>query len=139
MRTLLLATLLAASAFAGKHEDDLLAADRAFDAATAARGLDGWLSFFAEDARLNTHAGEIRGLAAVRHHYSKMFARKNFSLRWKPLHAEASADGTLGYTYGSAESSYTDDAGKTVTRPGRYVTVWRKQHGDWKVVTDLGN
>lgn len=37
----------------------LLDADKAFDLATAERGLDGWMSFFADDARINTRNGVL--------------------------------------------------------------------------------
>ncbi len=56
-----------------------------------------------------------------------MFARPEFSIRWKPLHAEAAKDGSLGYTYGASEISFKDEAGKVQRRQGRYITVWRKE------------
>ncbi|MBI4894004.1 MAG: DUF4440 domain-containing protein [Acidobacteria bacterium] len=140
MKTLLAALLLALPLAAGDLEDSLKAADRAFDKSTLERGLDGWMSWFADDAVLNTHEGVIQGRAAVRAHYSAMFARKEFSIRWQPLHAEASKDGTLGYTIGSAETSFRNDKGEIQKRSGRYLTVWRRQPGGgWKVVSDIGN
>lgn len=119
---------------------EMMAADRAFAAETAARGLDGWMSWFADEARLNTHQGILQGKAALRLHYSRMFARKEFTIRWEPTYAEASEDGTMGFTFGSATSSYIDEEGKKVERPGRYVTIWRRQaDGKYKAVTDMGN
>ena len=140
MRLLLLLLLSAALLPAADVAQRLMDADRAFDAATAQNGLDGWMSFFAEDARLNHRSGEIAGKADLRKFYAGMFALKQFSLRWQPLHAEASKDGTLGYTYGASQMSYADEEGKPVKREGRYLTVWRRQRdGSWKVSTDLGN
>lgn len=137
---LLLALLMAAPLCAGQLEDSLLAADRAFDRVTAARGLDGWMSCFADDAQANTHGGVLKGKAALRDYYSRMFARKEFTIRWKPLFAEASKDGTMGYTFGEAETSFRDEKGEVQKRPGRYITVWRRQPGGgWKVATDIGN
>lgn len=82
----------------------------------------------------------MQGKAALREHYSKMFAQRKFSIRWKPLHGEASKDGTLGYTYGVAEISSTDETGAVKRRGGRYITVWRRLgDGTWKVVSDLGS
>lgn len=140
MKPLLLALLLTAPAFPGDLEDSLLAADRAFHTATAARGLDGWMSFFADDAQANTHRGILKGRPALREYYAGMFAQKEFSLRWRPTFAEASKDGTLGYTFGEAESSFRNEKGEVQKRPGRYVTIWRRQpDGSWKVATDIGN
>jgi ketosteroid isomerase-like protein len=134
--------LLAAAATmaAADFRQELLEADRAFDRATAERGLDGWMSFFAEDAQLNTPAGPLRGKAALREHYSKMFAQKDFSIRWTPYHSESSTDGTLGFTLGTAVISWTDDKNQSVKRNGRYLTVWRRMpDGNWRAVTDIGN
>lgn len=134
--TLLLGLHLSASDAAGS----LMEADRRFDRDTASRGLDGWMANFADDAQLNTHKGVVKGTAALREHYKAMFAQKDFSIRWKPTFAEASQDGTLGYTFGEAEIKWTSPEGKPQSRPGRYVTIWRKQpDGVWKVVTDIGN
>jgi len=140
MRRLALALILGLPLLAADHRQALLDADKAFDLATAERGLDGWMSFFAEDARINTPGGILEGQATLRKFYSGMFARKNFSIRWKPLYAEASQDGTLGYTLGAAEISSDDESGVRQKRSGRYLTVWRKlADGSWKAATDLGN
>lgn len=120
-------------------EDQLMEADRAFDLATARAGLDGWMSCFAEDAQVHSPAGPVKGRLALREHYSRMFAQKDFSIRWKPFHAESSKDGTLGYTLGTAVITWTDANNQPVRRDGRYLTVWRKENGVWKVVTDQGN
>jgi ketosteroid isomerase-like protein len=140
MKFLTLALALCAGLWAADVPKELMEADRAFDAATAARGLDGWMSYFADDARINQQPKEIVGKAALREFYSAMFARKEFSIRWQPVYAEASQDGTLGYTYGVSQVSFRDGKGEMVKREGRYLTVWRKQKdGSWKVSTDIGN
>jgi len=140
MRKLVLALVLGVPLLAADHRQALLDADMAFDRATAERGLDGWMSFFTDDARVNGPGGMVEGKEALRKLYSGMFARKNFSIRWKPLYAEASQDGTLGYTLGAAEIASDDESGVRSKRNARYLTVWRKMaDGSWKAVTDLGN
>ena len=140
MKTILLALLFALPLLAADANQSLLNADIAFDKATLERGLDGWMSWFADDAQLNTPGGELKGKAALRAFYSKMFARAEFSIRWKPLHAEAAKDGSLGYTYGVSEISWKDAEGMQQRHSGRYITVWRKSaNGSWKVISDLGS
>lgn len=139
MAQLILLFALSLGLAAADAREELLEADKAFDLATARQGLEGWMSFFAEDAQLNSANGPLRGKEALRNHYSRMFAQKDFSIRWKPYHAEASKDGTLGFTLGTAVITWTGADGKTVKRDGRYITVWRKQaDGTWRVVTDMG-
>lgn len=139
MRLAFLALLLASTAPATDSQK-LIAADVAFAAETAKLGLDGWINWFAPDAQVNGSAGLVRGTAALRKYYAGMFAQKDFSIRWSPTFAEASADGSLGYTLGAATISFTNEKGEKVERSSRYLTVWRRQpDGRYKVVTDMGN
>ena len=130
-------------ALSGKGASDkgaLIKADEAFAVATAQKGLDGWLSFFAPDAKIFP-SGEavVEGLVAVKACYAKHgFDPKD--LKWKPLGEEMAASGDLGYTYGTASWPGTDGEGKAVTRTGKYLTVWKKQaDGSWKVAADIGS
>lgn len=117
----------------------LMEADRAFDRETAARGLDGWMNWFAEDARIETGKAVIEGKLALREYYSKMFAEREFRIHWWPVQADISADGTLGFTFGRALISWRDEKGEEQKRKSRYTTLWRKQKdGTYKVVFDMG-
>jgi ketosteroid isomerase-like protein len=115
-------------------EKELRDADLDFAKQTAARRLEGWMEFFADDAS-NIHDGvTVIGKPALRAWYEPIFANKDFTLTWTPTHAEAAKDGTLGYTYGDYEARN----GAVVSR-GMYVTAWRRVNGRWKVVLDLGS
>ena len=116
----------------------LMALDREFDEATAANGVEGWASYFAEDA-IMLPVGEkiVMGKQAIRELMTPSFADPNFKLRWEPIAADAS--GNLGYTYGLYQASRVRD-GQTVVSHGKYLTVWKKQRDrTWKAVADIGN
>jgi ketosteroid isomerase-like protein len=118
----------------------LLDADKAFARDAAARGIEGWMSWFADDARLLSKTAVLEGKPALREVYARWFAQKDFSVQWAPLHAEASADGSLGYTYGRATVSYRDEKGELHTETSRYTTVWRRMaDGSYKVIYDIGS
>ncbi|HUV14737.1 MAG TPA: DUF4440 domain-containing protein [Acidobacteriota bacterium] len=111
--------------------------DLKFGAASAARGLEGWLSFFAEDASIFPEGSPIiTGVEKIRTYYEETgFDPK--SLSWKPVKAEISSSGDMGYTIGYWEIK-ADGAASSAS--GKYVTVWKKQKdGSWKVVADIGN
>jgi ketosteroid isomerase-like protein len=117
-------------------------ADLDFCAATKAKGLDGWMSYFADDATAFPSGKPlIHGKAALREYYAAaIFATPGLTIDWRPVKADAAASGDLGYTIGTAEFRFPGKDGKLVTRPGKYLTVWKKQPGgQWKVVADLGN
>ena len=148
MRAHLIAVILVAAlaggfSLAGKRADGpevLMKADMDFDRATAEKGIDGWVSFFAEDGMQLTPEGNIKGHQAIRNYMSSAFARRGYSLRWKPTFADIAGSGDLGYTTGTYESRGTDAQGNPVVRTGRYVSIWKKQKdGSWKVVLDTGS
>ena len=119
----------------------LMETDRAFNRATQARGVDGWVEFAAEDAVFMPDAVDfVRGKDAVRTFYTPMFSRKGFSLTWEPIEAIVAASGDLGYTLGRWKVSSINAEGKPVTGQGKYVTIWKKQKdGSWKAALDIGN
>jgi ketosteroid isomerase-like protein len=118
----------------------LMEADRAFDRDTAARGLDGWMSWFAEDARIETSKEVLVGKRAPRGVYLKMFAAGEFLIHWWPVQADISADGTLGFTLGRALVTWRDEKGAIQKSESRYTTLWREQkNGTYKVLFDMGD
>lgn len=141
----LLAAGAGASAASSKKQAAALKAiqetDLAFCAATKARGLDGWMSYFAEDAVAFPQGKPlISGKDQLREFYSGMFQQPELTIAWKPVKADMAASADLGYTIGTAEFRWRGADGKMTTRPGKYLTIWKKQpDGSWKVAADLGN
>jgi ketosteroid isomerase-like protein len=115
-------------------EKQLRDADLAFAKATTEGRLEGFMEFFAADAAILHDGRTITGTESVRAYYEPLFADRDFTLSWTPTKAEASKDGTLGYTYGDYEAKR---GGKTSR--GMYLTIWRKEAGKWKVVMDTGS
>lgn len=63
-----------------------------------------------------------------------------FTLTWTPLFADVSSSLDLGYTYGTYELTFKDEAGLSQLRKGTYISIWKKQaDGSWKFVLDTGN
>jgi len=119
---------------------ELLAADRAFAAATATRGADGWADWFAADARMYLDRGYADGRAAIREAMVPIFADTTRALRWDPDTAIVAASGDLGYTLGHWETVLKTAAGDSVLGRGNYVTIWEHQSdGTWKAAIDIGN
>jgi ketosteroid isomerase-like protein len=119
----------------------LMDVDREFARATAARGIDGWMSYVAEDAAfMPDGAAIVRGKREIRATYEPAFAKPSYSLTWEPVRADVSGSGDLGYTYGQYESQSIGKDGQRVTSSGKYVTIWKRQaDGSWKAVVDIGN
>src|SRR3979490_1726166 len=109
--------------------DALLAADRAFDAATAERKIEGFSSFLADNvSTLRADQPVLRGKTAPQNDWKSQLENSSISLRWQPISAEISKSGDLGYTVGSYVMNRTDEKGMvnlvTIKRP----TVCRLQN-----------
>ena len=120
--------------------EELKRVDIEFCRASAARGLDGWLAYHANDAVIFPPAGPIvRGLAAIKERYAKT-GFTPAALTWTPAGAEVAASGELGYTYGTWEWNGKGPDGRPLVERGKYATIWKKQaDGNWKFVLDIGN
>lgn len=112
--------------------EGLMAADRAFARASAARGADAWSEVWAErglsygdgsDPAVGPRAASL-GVAGVVE-----------ELRWEPTASAMLWPGVLGYTVGHWWMSSDPPATEDETR--RYLTVWQRIRGEWKVVLDL--
>ncbi len=138
-----LLTLLAVACTSESEQVDVeaernavLAADRAWSETPP--DIDRFVSYFTRNGVfLAGGAPPAEGLEAIRSDASELFGSPGFALSWSASMADMSAGGDLGYTIGSYEITSNDPAGNPVTRPGKYVTVWKKQaDGQWKVAVD---
>jgi ketosteroid isomerase-like protein len=123
-----------------KPDSSLMKADRDFAAATHARGIDGWMSFFAPDAIRIRYRGDIvKGFDAIRRFDIATISDSTATLNWEPTDAHLFSDGNTGATTGKywVVSRRPADAGKQLGH-GRYVTMWRRDGGRWLVIMDTG-
>lgn len=119
----------------------VLDADRAFDDASARRGVEGWVSYFEPGGQQFHARGVSVGTDAIRRRMSPAFADTTRQLRWHPVSAVVAASGDVGYTIGRWEARARGADGRwTSEGTGNYVTIWRLQgDGSWKVAVDIGN
>ena len=109
-----------------------LAAVRAKDAVASA-------GFYASDGvMLNADAPIAQGSAAITAAWQRLLSMKNVSLTFASTQLTVSNSGDMAYDVGTYELSFDGDKG-TMKDLGKYVTVWRKVGGEWKVAADIGN
>jgi ketosteroid isomerase-like protein len=119
--------------------DLLVKLEADFQKATAEKGWDGYVTFFADDGVELPNGGSIvQGREAIRKELGEW--TPGSSLTWKPTKAEMAASGDIGYTYGEYTFKTKDKEGHPVVRYGKYTTIWKKQKdGRWKVAVDMDN
>ncbi len=107
---------------------ELEAADRAFAADTAARGIDGWVAAFDPQGAMMRRGARVEG-PAIREVMADTLAKGK--LVWDPI--ASGREGPLGFTVGKATYTGADHWASS------YVTIWRQQpDGSWKVLFDTG-
>jgi ketosteroid isomerase-like protein len=122
-------------------ETELLQADRDFADATHKRGIEGWMSFFADDAiRIKYRGGMVKGYGAIRAADTPLISDTTITLNWQPLEAYVFKRGTAGITIGTSQIvNRTGPKKGEITYRGRYTTLWRREpDGRWRVIMDTG-
>jgi ketosteroid isomerase-like protein len=122
-----------------RERDAIAKAEADFERARAEKGLDGWLSFFADDTADFVRGGPFTFTKEeMRKRLEKTFDPAD-QLTWKPVKIDIAASGDLAYSLGNWQLKGKDPKGNDVTQTGKYITVWKKQRdGSWKVVADTG-
>lgn len=126
------------SAKTSPPQGELMQADRDFARAAAERGIEGWMSYFAEDAARMPAPGQsfIRGHAAIRAADEPLLENRDLRLDWEPTAAHMFGDRAYGITTG--DYSVVRRADDQVVGCGSYVTFWRRTATGWEVVFDTG-
>jgi len=126
-----------------KHKADEAAIrrlDEEWGKAASAKKLDAVVGFYAHDGSL-VWPGEpaVHGTAHIRASWKKMMDTiSGLNLRFTPERIVISDDGSLASDFGKVEFGHEVD-GKPVMEIAKYVVVWRKEKGGWKVLYDSYN
>lgn len=118
----------------------LEAAERAFAAGVAARGLDAWVEAFAPDG-VKWNDVPVRGADAIRAAMAPIVGNPDARLVWEPAVSALSPAGDMGFTIGPyrflrrAPGADFEERGR-----GTYVSLWSIQpDGVWRVRWDGGH
>ena len=110
--------------------------EREWSALFVARDIDAIMNLHAADAvQLPPGMEAVVGEEAMRASWEGFAAMEDFEVTWEPTAAFVSPDGNMAYDYGTTTSTLPD--GSVV--PGKYLVVWVKVDGQWKVAADMFN
>ena len=121
-----------------QDEQAIRKAETDFETARAAKGLEGWLSFFAEDATDIAAGGPIADKAAMRARLEKRW-NNALILTWRPVKIRVARRGDMAFSVGTWQLTDKSKPTAGVMATGKYLTVWGKQQdGSWRVLADTG-
>ncbi len=114
--------------------------DEEWGNAATEKNLAAVVGFYAGDGSLVwPEQRPVHGTARIRANWKKMMhAYDGLRLRFIPERIVVSGDATLASDFGKVDFSYVD-GGKRVRQIAKYVVVWRKERGRWRVLYDSWN
>lgn len=122
-----------------KEKEAIKKADIEFSDLSVKEGFHkAFLAYVADDGvLLRPNSYPFEGRKAIEELYAKS-SDSSYILTWKPLFADVSSSGDMGYTYGTWE--FKTKTGDDNPSYGTYTTFWKKDiKGKWKFVLDTGN
>lgn len=128
---------------ADKHKSDETAIrrlDEEWGKAATAKNLEAVVGFYAHDGSLVwPGAPAAHGTQHIRASWKEMMdTTPGLKLRFTPERIVISDDASLASDFGKVEYGHEVD-GKPVMEIAKYVVVWRKEKGSWKVLYDSYN
>ncbi len=114
---------------------ELLKLEGQFSEAVTAGGGKAFSSWFADDGvTLNNGQPAVRGRSAIA--AIANWDPANYKLSWYAEGAQMGPSNDAGFTWGHYDATTIGKDGKSVSTSGRYITFWKKVHGEWKVALD---
>jgi ketosteroid isomerase-like protein len=113
---------------------ELLKLESQFSQAVTDGGGKAFSTWFADDGvTLNNGQPAILGRSAIASIAN--WDPASYKLSWYAEGAQMGPSNDSGFTWGHYDAITIDKAGKSTTT-GRYITFWKKVHGQWKVALD---
>lgn len=113
---------------------------RAFGAAVAARDTNAVIDFYTDDARvLPPNAPLAEGKEAIGNVWKGFLSTPGLDLRLKTQQVVVADAGDMAVEIGSYQMTFQDAKGQPMEDTGKYVTVFKKMDGRWKIVIDTWN
>ena len=129
------------SAFGKTDEQVIRELDTEWSQAAENKDVTKFASFYSETgSALPFNAPIATGRAQIQQLWASLMAKPGFSLHFAPTRVEVAGSKDLAYDVGTFELKLNDDKGASMTIPGKYVVVWKKQKdGQWKAEADIFN
>ncbi len=99
--------------------------------------IDSLMDYFADDAlQASPGAQMISGKENIRKLFAGIAETGGYGMSWEPTAAVVSESNDMAYVYGSTSVKEPAD---DVAQPGKYLVVYVKRGGKWKIAIDMAN
>ena len=108
-------------------------------AAMQARDAGGITAYYAPNGQLfPPNRAVATGLPAIQASWAGDFQLPNIDLSFESRRIDVAASGDMASDVGTYRVSLDDPSGR-ISDTGKYVVVWRKVSGEWKIMADIWN
>jgi len=112
-------------------------ADEQFFTTVNARNAAAAAEIYADDAvYMEGGSPAIAGKDGVRQHIEGFIKLPQLAMSGETTDIKFSDDGNLAYATGKFSVGYADAKGHSLKDDGKYLIVWRKTDGKWKIVAE---
>lgn len=103
-------------------------------AAEDEKNVDAAVAFYLEDAIVQApDAPPVNGRAAIRDFYTQMVTIPYTDLSSDPVDIQVAASGDMAFEHGINRLTLPSPDGGSVTEVGKYLLVWKKVDGEWRI------
>ena len=121
------------------EEEKIRELDRRWVEAVQAGDFEAAGKFYAEDGLIMPPgAAQGAGTKAAAEFWKAISELPNGSMDFGPTRIEVAESGDMAYEVGTWTLGFDGDQGR-VEDEGKYVVVWTKQDGEWRVAADIFN
>jgi ketosteroid isomerase-like protein len=121
------------------EEAALRGMNHSFQAALTAKDSTALANFYADEARvMPPNEPRVEGRDAIRRKWGEFLTMPGFNLTFASDRIVISESGDLAYDTGTYQTRMEIES-KPVDDVGKYVTVFKKVGGEWKIVADMFN
>jgi hypothetical protein len=123
-----------------KVEKELILIDQSFCKASQINKEQAWDEYMSKSVLMGTskHEPYLDNKNQIIKLIGMIYQLDQISFTWEPTYAFVSDDETLGVTTGTYTRTYLIEE-EEYEEIGKYVTTWKKEQGQWKIVFDIGN
>lgn len=135
-----LAIILSSYAVSADQTNEILAVDRAFSKIAAAQGRDVAYQLYMAENPVSLEQGQNPkyGKEAILQGFLPLENGAQVTVSWVPAAGKVSESEDLAYTWGVYTYQLKHE-GNISTSTGKYLSVWVKEKGDWKLATEMSN
>jgi ketosteroid isomerase-like protein len=114
----------------------ILALERQWCQKLQEKDIDWIVNLFADQGRqFPPNAEPVVGSQALRTAWEAMANTEGLEISWEPAEAHVSTSGDMAYDFGTGTIKTPDGR----VQAAKYVVVWLRQGGEWKVAMDMFN